>query len=127
MVYLSVKLHLEFFDILTYELKIGTITILKNDVLSNLFGFIIRISLSSTVISALTSTTSRSWPVWLLKSQLKPVRFCVRFSCTKSTGYLFCLLPGLLHDILSFFACYVEHPESLPHIFCWETAASYFD
>ena len=59
---------------------------------------IIRMSLPSTVVSAFTSTTSRSGPVRLIRSHLEPVRFCARVCCTKSTG-----MPFLLASFLIFF------------------------
>ena len=67
--------------------------VLHLDVLSHFTGPIIRMSLPSMVVSTLTSTTSRSGPEGLIRSQLEPVGFCARFFCTKSTGMPFLLAP----------------------------------
>ena len=55
-------------------------------------------SLPLTVVLALTSATSRSGPVGLIRSHLESVRFCARVCCTKSTG-----MPFLLASFLIFF------------------------
>ena len=81
-----------------------------NDVLSHFTVPIIWMSLPSTVVSPLTSTTSQSGPVGLIRSHLEPVGVVLVSLAPNPQKCLFCLHSSLLYDIFLSFAVMSSTP-----------------